>query len=117
MSWCQAYGYPDGSGEKFMTESDLRRFMLQGKLPKNWKKQTFTLEDVGNTMMALEGHNIPFGDEYARALKQRFPLSEFLPEIATEWRYMTNYAATQRGLGFFEDNIVNPMPGPSALVV
>lgn len=113
----EAYGYPDGSGEKFMTESDLRRFMLQGKLPKNWKKQTFTLEDVGNTMMALEGHNIPFGDEYARALKKRFPLSEFLPEIATEWRYMTNYAATQRGLGFFEDNIVNPMPGPSALVV
>ena len=25
---------------------DLRRFMLQGKLPKNWKKKTFTLKDA-----------------------------------------------------------------------
>mmetsp|Transcript_26726 Transcript_26726/g.55453 ORF Transcript_26726/g.55453 Transcript_26726/m.55453 type:complete len:384 (+) Transcript_26726:55-1206(+) len=115
----EAYGYPypDNSGAKFMTESDLRRFMLEGKLPKNWKKKTFTLKDVGYTMIALEGHDIPGGDLYARALKERFPLSSLLPGAASEWRYMSNYAATERSLGFFEDNIVNPMPKANRAVV
>ena len=108
----EAYGYPypDGSKAKFMIESDLRRFFLEGKLPRNWTPATFTLEDVGNTMIALEGHNLPGGDIYSRALKEHFPLSSYLPGIAKEWRYMNNYAATQRSLGFFKDNIVNPMP-------
>ena len=97
-----------------MTESDLRRFMLEGKFPKNWKKKTFTLKDIGYTMIALKGHDIPGRDLYARSLKEHFPLSSLLPGAASEWRYMSNYAATERSLGFFEDNIVNPMPQPSS---
>ena len=116
----EAYGYPypDGSKAKYMTESDLRRFLLQGKLPLGWSPKPFTLEDVGYTMIALKGHQIPFGDLYSESLAKKFPLTSFLPKVlGTEWRYMRNYADNQRSLGFFEDNILNPMPGPSALMV
>ncbi|CAE7272736.1 FCPB [Symbiodinium necroappetens] len=116
----EAYGYPypDGSKEKYMTESDLRRFLLHGKLPLGWSPKPFTLEDVGYTMIALKGHQIPFGDLYSESLAKKFPLTSFLPKVlGTEWRYMRNYADNQRSLGFFLDNIVNPMPGPSALMV
>ena len=116
----EAYGYPypDGSKMKYMTESDLRRFLLLGRLPQGWSPKQFTLEDVGYTMIALKGHQIPAGDMYSNALAKKFPLSSFIPKLlGPEWRYMKNYADTQRSLGFFEDNIVNPMPGPSALVV
>ena len=115
----EAYGYPcpDGQG-KYMTESDLRRFLLRGRLPVGWTPKTFTLEDVGYTMIALEGHQIPAGDLYSKALAKKFPLASFLPKfLGTEWRYMKNYADTQRSLGFFEDNIVNPMPSTPATVV
>ena len=68
-------------------------------------------------MIALKGHQIPTGDMYSNALAKKFPLSSFIPKLlGPEWRYMKNYADTQRSLGFFEDNIVNRMPGPSALV-